>query len=1688
MKEQLESKKDMNDFKIVIPMSDETIKKIKSNAAKAVLGASIAGVMIAGGQSVKAQSIQEPAAVVQTIDAQNENDKKELSLMIDEILTSKEKKTDAAEIKVTKNINEVNEAPAETLSITNTSSDETQVEAEAQAQELNAAKEQTEDTTQADEAGQAEEKTEEKTTLSLDDFINNEGIETLFDADKIKADAAKNLDVDNLDLEEEKTPEVQKAGEDQKATEPNYAEDEKKIKDYSEEERYRSSQMEQGNGTAADYIPPDEMDNFIDGYRYHSSEPSATSEDKTQWGVEIEIDKEKGQRTYTDFYFTNSGNLGGVLDTGNVSANEAGEKIAGGEENPNYKAKSDIKIDGKRAQRNLNLVATEEDLKHINKKDNNDTIMAWQGKYLKDNPNGLKATEGPNALFSFTVNPWPNENDKLELIKLNGKHDKKEFVQGQTIETGVSVENLDDNARERLVGQVYHPLTGEVVPGAKAYINDQGKVVVEMPKGTINEDGSINEDSIFYKDSKYKGIQNLEVKFFARPRTADEFRAIVEGNEAGFYTGAGAGTKKIKHDGKEVEVDLQGIDRYDHYNLIGGFKLNLDDTRYYDQDFKDKNQDDTSKHTHSKVKPGEEFDVNLYVPTDKTDKDAFPNQKTPKEMEDAKDANQAIGSIDTSFIDKINEGKAEEDKWVLDYDKDTLPTTLKVTPPKSAKAGDFVAVPLTYTYTNGSTDVHWFHFVVQESTNVKPEYDVQVDYPTAEQTSPADVKPDGKKLEPKSYSIPEGTEFKDDKGNEWTVTIDEKTGQVTAKPNNPKDFKGGEKLQVPVISHYEDPNEPGKVITEETKAEFVIKEKTNTAPDYSAKVGKAGEELTSSAKTNKDEDEYNRLPDSYKFPDTVKTDDEGNRYVKDENNYKWIVTIDPKTGEVKATVPYGQDVNYAKLRGTIVNVPVEAHYVNENGDDAGTEETSVQFVATGDDFKNIQYDAQKGKAGDTLNSEVILDQNEYERKPVKYTIDKTEYEDEKGNKWTVSIDEKTGKVTATVPKAAAGKTIDLDGTMITVPVTAHYEDASGNLIGKKEANVQFLGSGTQGTHQYKEKIPFETKVEVVKDLAPGEWRYKKIDGVEQKGVNGSETKEITIKDSKVEGDPKTIEKVDPVNAIIEIGNADYTGTVTHEEKIETPFEVEYEYSTELEAGQSQIKQKGEKGSYDLVYSQKIKNGEADGKATTSKDNVKEAKKEIIVIGIKPVENVVEKPFDTIYEYDENMDAGKTEEVTPGVNGKTTTTTSYDQKENKLVSNEESTDPTNRVVKIGIKPVTKEVETDYKTKIIYDDQLEAGKVVETEGEKGKTTITTSYDKDKNELVTKEKKTDPKDKVVRIGIKSVEKEVETDYKTKIEYDPNLEAGKVEKTEGEKGKTKITTSYDKDKNELVTAEKVEKEPKDEVIKIGTKKPQPVENTTSVSKEVGTKIEYIYDDDLELGNVILGDFTPGKVETKVVQKYDQATGKITATEQTTVTPGVQKIVVGTKKTENTCPAPDPDKPNPDKPSTEDPEQPGGGEEPGKPGGEEPGKPGGEEPGKPGGEEPGKPGEEEPGTPGEKDPEKPGTPGTPDTPDTPSEGGTTNTEEKPNEDPKDSETKPETSVEKDKDLELNEETPVEKTEEAVENPELEKQNEANKTKQLPKTGDGMNRSFYGYTMGLIGSALLALGAKKKKNDTVDEK
>ena len=1733
--------KGLNEYKIIIPMSDETVKSIKTNAAKTILGASIAGFMMFGGQSAKAESVSEPQAIIQTAETQNEADKKDLYLEIDKLMSfnkaarvendeqkfakRKIQNANTASVDLEENLHQSSvrdEASADTViettsiaekgqsesndetlsAISNKETDEESVsnnadnkkdfeaeiasvtsidgkedetkteiskaseesdikkaasleddknletvsgaEAEKNIEEkvqTDEAKEtitedKTEETsevqsgeekTHPEEAGQTE-KNGEKSELSLDDFINNKGIEDLFDVDKITEAEEK------PEVTEEKTPEAQGASETapEETNEPNYSEDEAKIEDYDEKNDYKKTDLEQGD-TSQFLTKDDAGKEAKDGFKFETSNPSPTSPSLTEYGYAIVIDKETGQRTYTLLYVTDTGRI--AVKTGNKPMIEEGDKLKDDSPDVTYKPNEDGTVTAGGPQRNYEWVASEETLKHIN--DAGYTVIGMKDDYTKDNP-GIKYFEGNSFSVVYKVNPWPNENDKLELMELSGEYRDKVFVQGQEIKTDIKVDNMDENAKERIVGQVYNPVTGKIVPGASACIDDEGYVHIKMPEGALKKDENgkyvVNEDSIFNTDD-YKALQNLDVKFFARPRTKDEFTTIAEADkyDPGTYVGTNAGEGVINHKGEYVTIDRQGIDRYDHYNLIGTLKIDLDDTRYYNQNFKDGNQEDTSDITSSAVKPGEEFHVGIY---EKDETDEF--EKSADDMNGAKSRGEAAGILKMDFINKLNEGKAEDDQWKVIVDPDDI-SNFSIIAPKSAKAGDFAAIPVEYTYTNGSKDVHWFHFVVQESDNNLPSYHVHVDYPSEEMDSTVTVEQNDKKNKPNKYTIDSNT-YIDDQGNTWDVTINEETGEVKAKPQakpDGKTFNGGEKLQVPVTVHYENTDE-----TETAFAEFVLKEKSNIEPDY---------------------------------------------------------------------------------------------------------------------------DAKAGKAGDKLESNVIVDDNNYDRKPVKYTIDKTEYTDNKGNTWTVSINENTGKVAATVPKAAEGMTIDLDGTMINVPVTAHYEDADGNEIGTKKANVQFLGSGTEGTHEYTEVIPFETKVEKdlnlkkgeIKVIREGEKGSKKVtltikdsvvdekqtkeevtkkpvdalikvgegvlDGTheikeekdvpyetiiefddtlkpgEQKvaqegkagkeertttltiedgkvtktesgeytqteapvnkiikvgraaadnegqvvheekipfkyeieydenlksgeyvvdvpGSEGSKTTTWNIKNSKVDGEPDVKVK-DPVNAKIRVGKKDFTGEVKHTEKIETTFEVEYRYSDELEAGETKVIQKGEKGSYDLEYSQKIKNGQADGNPTTDKKNVKEAKKEIIVIGIKPVEKVVEKGYNTIYEYDETVEAGKMEEKTPGKNGKTTITTSYDKDTNKLVTEEKTEDPTDKVVRIGIKPIEKETELPFETEYVYDENMEDGKTeVTQEGETGTAKITTFFNKETGKLETKIEREEPTKKIVKYGSKTEGKvvvESEKAYEIEIIEDPETEAGKTEVIqEGRNGKVETTITIENSK-EVSREEKVITEPVKKIVKVGTK--------------------------------------------------------------------------------NVCEIP---------PVDPEPRKPGDKEEPGKPGDkEEPGKPGDkEEPGKPGDkEEPGKP--EKPGTPDKPnvpdEPKVPGEPSVPETPTEPNGGGTIVTEEKPSEKEETPEEKSETpeekSEEKDKDSVVeSKEDKVDETEEVVEddikNSEGNNDSDgANENKRLPKTGDGVNRSLYAYMMGLMGSAMMAIGVRKKNKKSLDE-
>ena len=1461
------------------------------------------------------------------------------------------------------------------------------------------------------------------------------------------------------------------------STEPNYANDEAKIKDFGSE-RYRSTQMQQGNGPTYGYDKPGH-DDFIDGFRTLNSEPSATSPDKKVWGIEIEIDKEKGQRTFTNITFSNSGRFKGALDSGIVNAGNVGSKIIGGSKDTNYKANATIKIKSAR-QSQLALELTEEDLKHINSINNSNTTMTWQGTYNKDNVLKPFATEGGSSIYSFAVNPWPNENDMLSLIKLNGTHKDIEFVQGQTITTDVTVENLDDNARERLVGQVYHPVTGEVVPGAKAYINAEDKVVIALPEGAIGEDGKINQNSIFYKDPNYKGLQNLEVKFFARPRTADEFKAIADkkdefDNLVGTYVKTGAGTADINHKGKNVTIDKQGIDRYDHYNLIGSFKLNLDDTRYYDQGFIDENKDDTSEHISSKVKPGVPLEVKLYVPKDKEDKTAFPNQKTPDEMNAAKKAKQAVGTIDRSYIDQANKGKAPEDQWKIEYDDKTLPTTFKVTPPASAKAGDFVAVPLTYTYTNGSTDTHWFHFVVQDTANNRPEYPVQVALPSEEQKSTPEVPKDDKKLSPVSYSIPDGTAFKDDKGNEWTVSIDEKTGVVTAKPTDPSKFNGGEKLQVPVIAHYKDPTEPEKDITEKTKAEFVIKERANMTARYNAKAGKVGDTVSSEVILN-EEDTFNRRPSKYSLASKTFVDDKGNT---------WNVSIDENTGKVTATVPNAEADK--TIDGALLNVPVTAHYY-EGDKEVGTRQTEVQFIASGTkgtyEYTNkIPYGVeirvnpnlkkgernviQKGEAGEekytiTIENSGVTKKSDPEvTKEAKPEIIEVGTEDYTGefqyvDKEVIPYDTKVTINPALAPNEIKEITAGESGSKERTVTQKYTNGEKGELIvGEyktiKQPVTRVIEVGSKTTGQYKETetIPFEIEVKKDPSIPKGEWKYAEVDGVQQKGVNGLKERTITIVNSTVTEKSEFQTTKEPEKAVILVGDDSTTGEVKHEEKL--PFGYKVEEVDTLKKGEYKIVKPGKVGTKTTIW--KIKDSQVDGKPT---EEIVPAEDALIQVGKGTNEgthDVVEKkelPYKTRIEYDPNLEAGQRKETggEPGEQQRTNTLVIKDGKVVEIKEGEFKTtkEPIEKVIRIGTKPLVKEVDKPFETEYIYDENVEMGKEEEvTPGENGKVTITTSYDKEQNKLVTKEETKDPVNRVVKVGIKPVVKEEEIPAGKTYKHNPDLKAGEIKKIkDGIPGKVIITTTFNKETGKNET--KIERiEPTDAVYEYGSK----TEGKVTVESDIPFEVEFVPDDTMAAGETkVTQEGELGKKEITITIENSKEVGK--RTEKVIKVP-VKKIV----KYGTLCkvPAPKPNEPgtpggNPNKPGT-----PGGNShKPGTPGGNpnEPGTPGSNsnEPGTPGSNsnEPGTPGgnSNEPGTPGEK-PDKTGTQG--ENPDKPGTLGT--------------------------------KTPGTP---GTEKPSKENEMANSKATKNPKTGDATNISFYAYVMGVVGSALLALGVKKKNN------
>ena len=266
------------------------------------------------------------------------------------------------------------------------------------------------------------------------------------------------------------------------------------------------------------------------GFSWNTLEPSNTSPAKTLWGLSVSVDNSK-DRTFADWSFTNGGNLGGLLNPGEVPSMEAGQTFL--DESVTHKADESIDISnpsGRGPQRNLNLYAelTDEKVKQFaSATAANPVRYAWQSNYTKDNPSGLRATQGPSSAFSAVVNPWPSENIECNPITVSWEDFEKHVIVPDT-ETKVGKINIPavtgqgtDDSMSRMVVEAYD--------GNGAFI---GTTDPAASGGTQNLRIDETTGEIFFTWPEYRGTdlatdKNVTFSVLAKPRSVDQLKACL---------------------------------------------------------------------------------------------------------------------------------------------------------------------------------------------------------------------------------------------------------------------------------------------------------------------------------------------------------------------------------------------------------------------------------------------------------------------------------------------------------------------------------------------------------------------------------------------------------------------------------------------------------------------------------------------------------------------------------------------------------------------------------------------------------------------------------------------------------------------------------------------------------------------------------------------------------------------------------------------------------------------------------------------------------------------------------------------------------------------------------------------------------------------------------------------------------
>ena len=1192
------------------------------------------------------------------------------------------------------------------------------------------------------------------------------------------------------------------------------------------------------------------------GFTWRNLEPSASSPSKTAWGLSLAFDNSK-DRTFADWSFSNSGNLGNILNTGIVSSMDAGQTLPGDKGPVTAKADENIKVTASRTLRNLNLSADLTDVEvkqYANADAENPVRYAWQGKYTKDNADGLKATQGASTEFRAVVNPWPSENIECKPIKVSWENfEKHVIVPGEETKVGhINIPALEgdgggtDDSMERMVVEAY---------------DGNGKFI-----GTTDTEASGGEQKLRIDDSgniyftwpKYRGTElatdkNVNFSVLAKPRSVDQLQAAVEHNNFG--------------EGKAFDAS-NSLDRYNKANVIDSKAFSLDDTEYHDPKY-DKTDAAIISGVDSATGP-------LATEPQKVTFTQTPDLIKELAKEKGENGYQAKVTLDEKYV---YEG------WTVEMDDDYNVT---VTAPEEPKPGTFARPVVTVEYSNGSTDRLELLVVVDPNNTqvtdlVRPSLTKgTIGNDLTAQVGTKSIMKGHKPVHPAKFEIDESTVPEG-----WTVTVDE-TGKVTAKADDT--VAPGTIITPKVKATYPDQT------TDEIETQFqaIVDIKL---PDYDTVTNKPGKNVALAPtlpERGLSGNTTDEAPKRYTFPEG-KTE-----YTHTDDSGTWTVKIDENTGEITTTIPRTAPEGY------ILDVPVLAYYDNADK----PQEVKGTVVVLKSDISPT-YSVESTGPNQAVNHNV-----QDAPKGSKFSFGNDEngvpITEQEVDGWKYTVDPNTGVVSSTPPADAK------PGDKNTINVTVTTPDGSTPLV--PVTTVVNLANNWEADPTYPEETvyPGETATLPVALDKPENVNVAKENPYKLGNVPAGWT--VSIDDNgqvtaTAPADAKPGDQVKiPVTVTYEDGSTDTAYAVVNVVDVptrEVPFDVVYKYDDTIPAGTYQVETEGKPGA-------EKQNKDGSWERTKAPVNEVVVVGTKPAESAKDVTWTVPIPFPTEVRENPELKPGETRVVQEGENGEKTYTAKFTAKGDKAEVTEEKTtkEPVKRIIEYGpgLAPselVTKtEKPIPFETKVVFDDTLEEGKqVVDQKGELGTEVVTSTQKivdgKPSGEpTVTTERTKESTNAVIRVGTKTegtntTESEVEVPFETEIQFDDSLPVGTQETVqEGKPGKDKVTTTQTIENSKVTgtttETERVE-EPVKKIIKVGTKG-ETTSKTVEWTESTPFEVEVRENPDLKAGETkVVQEGKPGEVKHTVTVTSDD--GEISTKDDTEEIsrPTKQIIEIGT-------------------------------------------------------------------------------------------------------------------------------------------------------------------------------------------------